>query len=94
MGYRDFEKDMRLLHSDKAFSQVPRIGIHGWIPDDFEISYRNALNRGLNFYQYCREIILDGVTVVDISLMKLNDFLIGQGYAPVKMNGRLPDRGS
>lgn len=90
MGYEDYDADMRMLHSEAAFAQVPRGGIHGWIPDDFADGYRRYLECGLGMCEYCRDTILDGVPVLWVPLGLLNEFLKDMHYPDVKMNGRAP----
>ncbi len=88
MDYMDFSMDMEALHSNKAVWQVPRGGIHGWIPDTFEKDWPFYLGRGLNFYDYCRMVIVGKIPAMEIPLSRLESFLSCKGYALPKMNGR------
>lgn len=86
LKFRSLEEDQEILHNASGYGIVPRCeGLHGWVPADFGTTFPAS---GLDFYEYCRSVIMDGVTCEPVRIEDLDAWLISQGLTPVHLNLR------
>jgi hypothetical protein len=85
----DMEADLAVLQNPPEIGPVVRpYGVNGWVPLDFDSRYAEARARGLDFYAFCREVILDGVVCESIALSDLDAWLVAHGFQPSHENAR------
>lgn len=91
MGFKflSLEEDMEILEKPPVIGPVARpYGLHGWVPEDFDARYADALSRGLDFYGFCRETIMDGVPCQILPIEDLDAWLEARGLTPHHDNAR------
>ena len=83
------KEDMRILDRPPMVGPVPRCyGVNGWVPPDFDSRYADARARGLDFYGFCREVVVDGVPCENLPLESLDAWLVARGLPPEHNNAR------
>jgi len=86
---QNFEEDFAILQSPPRVELRPRpYGVNSWIPEDFHERFAEARGRGLDFYAFCREYILDGVPCEPIAIGDLGAWLVSHGYQALHINPR------
>jgi hypothetical protein len=86
---QNMEEDLAVLQNPPRVALLPRpYGVNGWIPDDFHDRFAEARARGLDFYGFCREFILDGVPCESIAIGDLDAWLLAHGYPAHHLNLR------
>lgn len=85
MTFQNMGADLQKLR--KVPDVAPRRpGVNGWVPEDFVHAYRKYLANGLGLYEYCQDVITDGVKCIEVPFEQLDDWLTSHGYTPCYEN--------
>src|SRR3990167_5940677 len=73
LGLVDMAADLAILQDPPRLGPVPLpYGVNGWVPEDFDARYAEARSRGLDFYAFVREVVLDGVECESLPIASLD----------------------
>ena len=88
LQFTNFKSDMWQLGFKWSIAHLPcRLLVNAWIPLNNPVEkYGNALERGLDFKQFCIETITDGVNCIEVPIETLDSFLLEHGYTPQHKN--------
>jgi hypothetical protein len=92
LSLTDMDADLAILQDPPHIGPLPqtydRSGVHGWVPPDFDSRYADARGRGLDFYAFVRETVIDGVPCEPLPIEHLNAWLQMHGYPAEHNNTR------
>lgn len=82
LQFTNFKSDMWLLKNKWSIANLPcKLLVNAWIPVDNPIEkYGDAMDRGLDFRQFCIETITDGIPCIEVPIDELDTWLAKHGF--------------